>query len=562
MTTTPPAADSVQAARLLSELGVALVEAGDLGELLQRLADAAREIAGARYSAIGVLNDEGTGLSQFITSGMDEAAVRGIGDLPRGRGLLGTIITERRAVRVDDIPADPRSAGFPAGHPPMTSFLGLPIVLADRVFGNIYVTDAESGAFTDAHERLLETLAAYAALAVRGVQIRDERQRWIDDLEEMCSITGAVGRMLDTAELLPEAARRSRALLRCDTVGVGLLDDAGALHFPYAHGAHALHLEALRLSGGGLGAARSALREAIPDATSIVEPLAVQGRTVGALVVVGHRDDDGWQGRIIEVLAQHIGVAVANASAMSEQEARLEEQSEQRLREVRELMEQEVRSRTLAAQEDERSRVARELHDEAGQLLTGIGLRLKALEAGAEPEAAAELSELRRHVRDAQGSMRQILRRLRPVDLEAGLRHAIVELSGRIEETGQCVVGVQISDLPPMSDEVELVLFRATQEALTNVARHSEASRAGVALTAFGERLRLTVEDDGVGFDPSAATDRFGLGGVAERVALVGGSLRLQSAPGAGTSVTVDVEACGPVGTQGVPPGPSTEGHG
>lgn len=544
--TSNPQLDDRATASLLADLGIALVEASDIGELLQRLADAARTISRARYAAIGVLNAQGDGLVEFVTAGVDEETRARIGEPPAGRGLLGAIIRERTAIRVDDIAADARSAGFPPGHPAMTSFMGLPIRLGERVFGNIYVTDSASGSFSDGDQRLLETLAAYAAIAVRGAELRDERQRWIDGLEGICAISGAVGRLLDMAELLPEATRRSRSLLRCDTVGIGLLGDDGRLRFPFAHGPHALALESIEPPSPGLGGVRSALDAAIPDMDSLVTPLVSEGRTLGALITIGHPPAGAWQARVVEVLAQHIAIAVRNASTVSEQETLIGQEWESRLEETRERLRHELTARTLAAQEEERTRVARELHDEAGQLLTGVGLRLKALEPAVEPQVAGEIAALRDHVRDAQRSMRQILRRLRPVDLEHGLTHAITEMAGRVQESSGCEVRVDVAALPAMSDDVELVLFRACQEALTNIARHSEATRADVSLVALEGRLRLTIEDNGVGFDPGETNDRFGLGGVAERVELVGGRLRLQSAPGAGTAVTVDVDAAEP----------------
>jgi two-component system sensor histidine kinase UhpB len=183
------------------------------------------------------------------------------------------------------------------------------------------------------------------------------------------------------------------------------------------------------------------------------------------------------------------------------------------------------------------------LHDETGQLLTGVSLRLKALTSRVEPQAAQELSELQEHVKSAQDSMRQILRRLRPIDLGRGLGQAIRELAQRTRDTCACEVRVELEPLPPIAEEVELVLFRVCQEGLTNVARHSGASHAMVALTAFDQRVRLMIEDDGVGFDVEAPTGRLGLSGVAERVELVGGTLRITSSPGAGTAIVVDVAA-------------------
>jgi len=528
---------------LLADLGVALAEAGNVGEMLQRLADAAREVSNARYAAIGVLNRDGTGIADFITSGVDEQTRERIGDLPAGRGLLGAIINEKKLIRVDDIASDPRSVGFPPGHPPMSNFLGVPIRLAGRTYGNIYVTDRQQGdGFSDDDGRLLETLAAYAAIAIRGAQLREERLRWIEGLEGVCGISGAISRTLDLPDLLSEVTRRTRALLDCDTVGIGLETD-GMIRFPFAHGPNALRLEALDTRDIEVSSLGAHVERALPDHNCLAAELAVGGRSIGALVAVCGGGFDSWQQSVVDVLSSHVATAVANAEQFAEERRRLLEQSDRRVEELEARLSREVQARALLAQEDERARVARELHDETGQLLTGVNLRLKALVSRVGPEAATELSELQEHVKNAQDSMRQILRRLRPVDLERGLGHAIRELAQRANEASDCEVNVQMAPLPPIAGEVELVLFRVCQEALTNVARHSGASHAAVVLTALDQRVRMTIEDDGVGFDVEARTGRLGLSGVAERVELVGGTLRITSSPGAGTAIVVDVAA-------------------
>ncbi len=527
---------------MLADLGVALVEAGDVGQMLQRLAHAAREVSRARYAAIGVLNREGTGLSDFVTSGISEEQRKRIGELPRGRGLLGAIIEDEAPLRVDDIAADPRSSGFPKEHPPMTSFLGLPIVLAGRVYGNIYVTDSEGdGGFSDEDERVLETLAAYAAIAIRGAQLRGERQRWIEGLEGICNVSGAIGRNLRLADLLPEAARQTRQLLGCDTVGIGLISE-GRLRFPFAHGPNALRLEALDSAAVESAHVRDHIEQALEGYRCLVEPLKVDGQSIGKLVAVCTNELDPWQADIVALLATHIAMAVANAEQFQEERRRLAEESDRRAWKLEERLSQEVHARALLAQEDERARVARELHDETGQLLTGVSLRLKALGARVDQAAAEEIGDLQKHVKDAQESMRQILRRLRPLDLQKGLGDAIRELARRAQGTSDCEVAVESTPLPPIPEEVELVLFRVVQEALTNVVRHSEASHAAVVLTALEGHLRLSIEDDGVGFNPTQATDRMGLSGIAERVDLIGGKLRITSSPESGTVIVVDVD--------------------
>jgi signal transduction histidine kinase len=531
-----------RSAALLADMGIALVEAGDLGRTLQRLAHGAREISGARYAAIGVLDGPGDGLAEFITSGIDDETRARIGAPPKGRGLLGAIIEEQAPVLVDEISEDPRSGGFPDGHPPMSSFLGVPIRLGPRIYGNIYVTDAEEGSFSKRHVRLLETLAAYAAIAIRGAELREERQRWIEGLEGICGISGSLGMSLELSEILPEAARRTRALLDCDTVGIALWK-GGRLTVPFAHGRGALQLEALDSEPADLGEFTAIVESALAPVQCHAAVLEAEGQELGVLAAVSRAPLDKQQREVVEILAQHVAAAVSHAQSFAEQRRHLTDESARHAVELEERLAREAQARALLAQENERARVARELHDETGQLLTGVGLRLKALASRVDPAAARELEELREHVREVQGSMRQVLRRLRPVNLEHGLGVAISELAERATESSGCRINVDIGPLPPIDEEVELVLFRVSQEALTNVARHSGASRASVLMSSFGSRVRLTVEDDGRGFDPQARTDRMGLAGIAERVGLVGGELRIDSAPDGGTAIVVDLSA-------------------
>ena len=535
-------------ARVLADLGIALAEAPEIGDMLQRLAEGAREVSGARYAAIGVLDATGTGLAEFVTAGMTEGARRAIGDPPRGRGLLGAIIAGRAALRVDDIASDPRSVGFPDGHPPMSTFLGVPIVLGGRVFGNIYVAGEEGARpFTASDERLLETLAAYAAVAIRGAELGEERRRWAAGLEGICGISGAIGRSLEVGELLPEATRQCRTLLGCETVGIAKFTPDG-IGFPFAHGIDALRLEALETGDATIDGLCPAIERALPDRHCLARPMLNDDRPIGALVAIGSDEFDDWHGQVLDILAEHIAGAIANAEQFDAERRRLLQEADERAEAVEARLNREAQARALMAQEAERSRVARELHDETGQLLTGISLRLKALVRRLPDEAADEVGDLQEYVKSAQDSVRQILRRLRPVDLQGGLGEAIRELALRTEEASRCRVTVDVGPLPPTAEEVELVIYRVAQEGLTNIARHSGAGRAGVVLAALGDHLRLTVEDDGIGFDPEAPTDRMGLSGIAERVDLVGGTLRVTSSPGAGTAIVVDVDAVPPPG--------------
>jgi signal transduction histidine kinase len=207
---------------------VAIASAVSLEEVLQVIADRIRPLVGARYAALGIVRAD-QHISHFITSGIDDATRETIGALPQGHGILGLLIRERRSIRIDDLMTDPRGHGFPAGHPPMHSFLGVPVVLADQPVGNLYLTE-KIGAprFSLADQRLVETFARQAAMAIHAARLHDdlgrlallqERERIGQDLHDgIIQALYGVGLFLeDVPELMdtdrPEAeARVDRAI--------------------------------------------------------------------------------------------------------------------------------------------------------------------------------------------------------------------------------------------------------------------------------------------------------------------------------------------------------------
>lgn len=535
----PQAPGSVAAASsqvdLLARLGISLVESGPVPDILARLAAAARELTGARYAAIGVVGPDGI-LDDFITSGIDAETREKIGSLPRGRGLLGVIHAEDRPVRIADIGADPRSVGFPDGHPPMTSFLGTPIRLGRRHFGNLYVTDATDGCFSASDEQLIEALAAFAAVAIRGGELRQERQRWVEGLEGVCDITAALNRPdRELESVLPEATRRARALLDCDTVGIAL-GTSESLSVTYAFG-----VSALRLESAGSFVLASELRSSVSPRECYLARFGAR-HVAGAIVVVTTGDPGPWRRDVAEILAEHVGGAVTAARAVAEVREGLLEESDARAAELSERLEREAQERALVAQEAERSRIARELHDETGQLLTGISLRLKGLSPRLDdPALEGEVDDLRGHVREVQAAIRRFLRQLRPVDLDKGLSAALVEMTAVATRDSGCMFTSECDSLPPLTEEIEVAIYRIAQESITNILRHSEATEAKVLLTAEGRHIRLSVEDDGRGFSAEQPQAGFGLSGIRERVDLIGGTVRIDSSPGTGTALIVDL---------------------
>src|SRR4249920_2503283 len=168
--TGPPPADEARLAALI-EAGTVVSSGLDLDAVLARLLELARTLTDARYAAVGVLDASGSRIERFVTLGVSDEERAAIGALPVGRGILGTLITDPRPLRLSDLGRDPRSAGFPPAHPPMRSFLGVPVVAGGAVFGNLYLTDKAGGEFTDQDERLIVTLAAHAGVAVQNARL-------------------------------------------------------------------------------------------------------------------------------------------------------------------------------------------------------------------------------------------------------------------------------------------------------------------------------------------------------------------------------------------------------
>ena len=216
---TEPSIAAPDRLRVLVETGIALSSELSLKRLLEQLIESAAQLTGARYGALGVIDRSGTGLEQFITVGIDEETRAAIGDLPRGRGILGVLIRDQEPLRLTDIAQDPRSVGFPPGHPPMRSFLGVPIRLRGTVFGNLYLTEKEGAdQFSDEDEEVVSLLAAQAAVAIENARLYESARQWSRQLESLNEVSEALLTEVDLTELLNLAATRLRELLDAHVV--------------------------------------------------------------------------------------------------------------------------------------------------------------------------------------------------------------------------------------------------------------------------------------------------------------------------------------------------------
>ncbi|HKH32474.1 MAG TPA: GAF domain-containing sensor histidine kinase [Gaiellaceae bacterium] len=532
--------------RALLDAGIALNSELSLDALLQRLVETAAELTGARYAALGVIDKSGRTLERFLTTGIDEETHAAIGELPRGRGILGVLIRDAQPLRLDDIATDPRSVGFPRNHPPMKSFIGVPILQRGVAFGNLYLTEKEGGeTFSDEDVELSQLLAAQAGVAIENARLYESTTRWLRQFETLNEIGNALASEVELAPLLDLVARRLRELLDARIVLIAIPGSMERLVVAAADGEGTYGLPGMHLdvddskTGRILERARSERVDSVLEDPEVDQqtarrlgvrsglyvPLVVRGRAIG--VVVAHdrsgpdprfTDDDL---RLAETLASRAAIGVDLSERVSRDAVR----------------------RVVEAQELERKRLARELHDETGQALTSILLGLKPLEEATTGNGREAVAAVRELVVSTLQDVRRLAVELRPSALDdLGLVPAIDRLAQSYGGSGLTVdVEAQIGDAR-LPEPVETTLYRIVQEAVTNVAKHAEARHLSITLTRKNGSVVAIIEDDGKGFDPQAAeSDGLGLLGMRERLALVGGTLRVEAAAGTGTTIAAEV---------------------
>ncbi|HEU4735436.1 MAG TPA: GAF domain-containing sensor histidine kinase [Solirubrobacterales bacterium] len=544
--------------RELIDVGRSLVAELDPEVVFQQVLEVACQLTGARYAALGVLDEERRELERFITHGVEEETRRAIGNLPRGRGVLGLLIEQPRPLRLVDVGRHPRSYGFPPGHPPMTNFLGVPVLVRGHAWGNLYLTEKVSGDFDEADEQSAMILAEWTAIAVenahlyRSVQSRgDEMERAVHRLEATTEIARAVGGETDLDRILEIVVKRGRALVEARSLLI-LLCDGDELVAAAVAGEREGGMAKVRIpiSGSVPGRvlearapqrvhdldpslmARPGSRDA--GVTALLAPLLFRGRALGVLVALdplgrdaGFSDEDE---RVLLSFAASAATAVATAQSVAEGRTR----------------------ESIAATERERGRWARELHDESLQSLAGLRVLLS---AARRTEASEELDRLLvqgiGQVDTAIAEMRRLIADLRPSTLdELGLGAALEALGERTASGNAIEVRINLDldceagrDPNRLLGEIEDTVYRLVQESLNNAVHHGGATHVEVDVRESERALRVQVHDDGQGFDPGAATDGFGLIGMRERAELAGGTLELHSIAGEGTTITAAIPA-------------------
>jgi signal transduction histidine kinase len=536
--------------RRLIDAGQSIVAQLDVDGVLEELLDIAREVTGARYAAIGVLAATRRELERFITKGIDPETHAAIGDQPLGRGILGALISDPRPLRLDRIAEDPRSYGVPEGHPPMQTFLGVPILVRGEAWGNLYLTEkADGAAFTEADEEAAVVLADWAAIAMQNARLyqdvdarRDALERVMQTLEATSAIARAVGGERDVERVLELIVERARTLVEARAVIIALLDDgrlvvqAGAGEFDDRALGRTL-AGAQETLGVVLRDQRSARvrdvatelgltgdRVGVEGARSaLLVPLMFRDRPLGVLAAFDRRGPDPQFGAAHEALLQSFAASAATAVAT----ARTVERD--RLR------------GSIDAAERERQRWARELHDDT---LQGLGALRMLLSSGLRGDETALRDTVERAVdliAHQVDDLRGLITELRPAALDdLGLQAALESLTERFAATKGPALSAEITlgERERFDPELETAVYRVVQEALHNVLKHAGATRARVRVWRSGDHVLLEISDDGRGFADDVPTTGFGLVGMRERIELAGGTLDVRSTRGAGTSIT------------------------
>jgi signal transduction histidine kinase len=539
--------------RRILEVGRAVVSDLDLETVLKRVLDEARELTGARYAALGILDDDRRELERFLTVGIDADTHREIGALPRGRGVLGVLIEEPQPLRLSHVSEHPRSYGFPVGHPAMASFLGVPIRVGGESYGNLYLTDKQDAAqFDEDDEEAIVLLASWAGVAIANARAyrgehgrRRELEQAMRGLEAATAIARAIGGETDLGRVLELIVKRARALV--DARGVlillrdgdelviaalaGQLDDTllrTRIPVEGSISGHVMQAQRSERLANVRNQLRFALARQVSAQSGLFVPLVFRGRALGVLSAFDRgRDAEEFtpeDERLLEGFAASAATAVATAQTVASEGLR----------------------RSIEASERERERWARELHDETLQELANLKVVLSgALRSDDLATVHRSLATALEQIDTEITGLRRLISDLRPAALDAfGAKAALEGLAERVTGTS----GLEIELLVDLAFEsgraperpspaTENALYRLVQEGLTNIVKHAEATHVEISVVEDDRCIEILVRDDGVGFRRDDPHEGFGLLGMRERAQLADGELHVTTEPGAGTTI-------------------------
>ena len=527
--------------RSLIQASAAVVEELDLTAVLRRIAEAGMDLANARYGALGVIAPDGS-LEQFIHVGIDDALAAQIGDLPTGHGVLGALIHDQQPIRIHDVAQDARSAGFPDHHPPMRTFLGVPVRVRGEMYGNLYLTDRRDGDFTAEDEELLTALAATAGIAIDNARLFEEsrrRQRWSAAAAEVSA--ALVSAHPDAALAL--IAERVTALADADVVCVLLPTGEHSFFVDVARGEASSGFEGVHLPRVGLLSNRAFDRaqpvvadEPTPDGflnaggfateadgtpitfgPTMAIPLAATHAPTGVLLVVRRRGRQRFSTADLDMAADFasqasVALEIARGRADGERLALLQD----------------------------RSRIARDLHDHVIQRLFAAGLGLQVTSNMVDDE------RIRSRISTEIGSLDAAISEIRTAIFamtanptrRPSLRHRI------IDTVGEATPGLASAPSLSFAGAVDLLVPDAmaddavavVREALANVARHAHASTTAITVVADDQSVIIEIIDDGIGM-PDVITRASGTRNLAHRAQSWGGTCTIERADAGGTRV-------------------------
>jgi signal transduction histidine kinase len=519
--------------RGLLEAVVAVSSGLDLESTLRRIVETAVELVDATYGALGVIGNDGQ-LAEFIPVGLSEDEIGRIEHWPEGRGLLGLLIKEPRPLRLASISGHAESSGFPAGHPPMRSFLGVPVRVRDEVFGHLYLTDKRGGGeFTEDDEAVLLALGAAAGVAAENARLYQaarRSQRWMQASSE---VTTALLSGAEPGEVLARITSQARELSDADIAVLALPDEEGRrLTVTYADGDGAQAVRGLVLPTGqsisgqvlatgdpvtsadfaGDGRAAAAMRAAMSHVgPAVVFPLGAPGSRRGVLTIGRRHGREPFpqaEAAFAASFAAQAGVALELAASRAEAER-------------------------LSVYQD-RDRIARDLHDLVIQRLYATGMSLQGtLPMINRPEVADRVSravdDMDQTIKEIRGAIFELQARDAgsPSDPRADLVRLVEEMTAVLGFAPSLRLGAGLRTLN--SEELSEQALVVLREALSNMARHAGASRADVTVDVSQDGiLSVIVTDDGTGIP--AGGRRSGLRNLADRAARLGGELRLGQA--------------------------------
>jgi signal transduction histidine kinase len=543
----------------LHRASLELVKDISLETLLERIVSVAREQADASYAALGVLDDEGK-LKQFITVGITEEEIKRIEHPPVGLGLIGELMNAEEPLRLPLIEDHPHSVGFPANHPAMTSFLGVPIRASDRQLGQIYLTNKiDLPEFTADDEKIIQMLATYAAAAIQNAHMYEHlRERDValtrrnEDLGLLNNVASALTASLELDEILNQTLASIMNYMKVEAGEIFLLEEDKLTLRLVLHRGQAAEAfwtrSRFKVGEGIVGIVAETgepivtsdlagdmryLREAVVEAgfhQMICLPLKF-GENMLGVMSVATRARTPLDERGIQMLA-----AVSNWASLAIENARLHNDA-----------------RRLAVL-DERDRIGMDLHDGIIQSIYGVGLTLENILhlINEDPSVAKErinqaISDLNQTIRDLRSYILDLQpRQMHSDNLMDGLKRLVIEYrANTLSDAALSGPSEEISNLPPSH---VLALFHICQESLANIAKHAQAKHVSVVVRTTPERVLMEIRDDGKGFDleKMAVTLGHGLANMQTRARNVGGEVDFASTIGDGTTMLAWVPRSNP----------------